>query len=285
MVVRRCWAGSVVLALMVLAGLPASAAGAAAASGGSSAAGGNADQPGKQQGGKQRAPHFRNHRNKNRPEDQPRNIDVEGTIATITSNEMSVVSEKDKQSWFVVLAPHAKVQTTGSAEPSFLRAGLEIELSAEVGEDGIVKEKVSSLKIVSPSPETHQPSKPAAKGADAAGKKPASIGGARPAKDSSSSATRLVGRISGVRDEKIILHADHRVVQFEVDSSAQIDIDMSNAALAQSGDKVSVRGMAAAGKPLIMAENVKITMIEPRTGKKKHVPAPPEKTEKRASAQ
>ena len=201
------------------------------------------------------------------PPTTPGNVD--GVIASVVAGELRVISDKDRQPWTVAVLPRTKVQATGSAEPSFLRVGLEVEFSAVADELGVVREKVKAMKIVGAKPGSHSSAKPAGQSDGAAAKQPASNDGARPEKSSGPAPTKFSGRISAVRDAIVTVNANRQVIQFVVDPNAHIDIDSADATLAQPGDKISAKGLIVSGKSLLQANEVKITIPEPRTAKKR----------------
>jgi hypothetical protein len=185
------------------------------------------------------------------------------------AGELRVVSDKDKQSWTVAVLPRTTVQAAGTAEPSFLRVGLEVEFSAIADELGVVREKVKALKIVGAKPGSHASPKTAGSTDGGPTKQPASNDGARPEKPAGPAPTKFAGRISAVRDAIVTVNADRQVIQFVIDPNARIDIDSADASLAQPGDKISAKGLIVTGRSLLQANEVKITMPEPRTGKRK----------------
>jgi len=212
-----------------------------------------------------------------------------GTITSVTANQI-VMTTNDSKTWTVYSVPDATAVVTGKAKPDFLKPGLIVKFTAELDNQNATKDKVREMSIVPLSKENPVgvfPPDWAPQGAPGTGGKPASkssesdaFAAAAESKFGASQKSKVVGRITSVHGDRLTLHAGTKTVRCDLTADPQIHItlhvSLSDPKFISAGDGVSVRGTKVQGKPGVCnADDVKITLAKPLTGrKKKHTPSP-----------
>ena len=100
----------------------------------------------------------------NQGQQGPRPMGRRGTIQQIVPDGM-VMSTRNGQTINVVVTASTNVRLTGSATADFIKPGVAVEFTAEVNENHVVAEKVTSLTVVTLT--TERPAGLGAKGSEA----------------------------------------------------------------------------------------------------------------------
>jgi hypothetical protein len=215
----------------------------------------------------------------------------DGTVESFVMGGMRMTT-KDGQAVSVLVAPATTVHLTGSATSDFLKPGLAVEFTAEVDKKHMVKEKVTSLTVVTATaehpvgllPEGSESVKPAeadnfgfaAGGGDGAAAAPADKGTKKAEKTEKHKsgpiqlpATVVVrGYVKSCKAGKLVVNYGHGVVKAQLDDEAQIAVNVADLSAARKGDAISVQGRALR-QGFIQAESVTIQAAELLSGKAK----------------
>ncbi len=218
----------------------------------------------------------------------------DGTVESFVMGGMRMTT-KDGQTVSVMLAPATTVHLTGSATSDFLKPGLAVEFTAEVDKKHMVKEKVTSLTVVTATaehpvgllPEGSESVKPAeadnfgfaANAGDGAAAASADKGTKKAEKTEKHEkhksgpiqlpATVVVrGYVKSCKAGKLVVNYGHGVVKAQLDDEAQIAVNVADLSAARKGDAISVQGRALR-QGFIQAESVTIQAAELLSGKAK----------------
>jgi hypothetical protein len=212
-------------------------------------------------------------------------VELQGVIQGVAKGGLVVAS--NGQRWRVALFPVTKVHVTGTTTADRLRAGLIVELTADVDDRGAIREKVAALTITSLSPDKQIGFFPAgdakddgvvdgfgpdekAKGKDAAkpttkGKRPPRTTAKAGPRTHPAGAYRIVGRLAIARNGSFSIQADRSTLSFDLASDAKIDIDTADPSIAGLGNEVTVRGFRTPNQPdTLRAAEVRIKLPEPQ---------------------
>ena len=193
--------------------------------------------------------------------------EVQGSIDAVAPGGMLITDSATTLPLRVIIPPNAKIQVLGKASHEYLRAGQLIEFKANVDEKGAIKDKVEELTVVVDKRIGVFSAEESLESGEmgAAPKKPAKrTGGAIPAGTYS-----IVSKLAA-SGGKFSVKVGRSIA--ELADEPTIKVDLTDYSLAVKGDKVSVKGMKAAGQDLLRAEEVKIELAEPLAGAKKKGP-------------
>lgn len=216
--------------------------------------------------------------------------DLKGTIEGIMPGVL-VVRDTQNMPWQVAVQG-AKVEVTGTATADFLKTGMTVELTGTVDGHLAVKEKVSEMKIVTPSHDNPSGLFPAA-GAEESSVAPDNGKASKSTKRPSGTKTakqgavtpgkyRIVGKLVVERGEKLTVQTGRNKVSLQLAENPKIDVAMSDLYVAAKGDRISAKGMQTVkmvkGQPVgqFKAAEVKVELAEPVEGIKKSPAARPE---------
>ena len=202
----------------------------------------------------------------------PTRVTIEGTIETVAPAALEVAAKKGNEHWSVGVQPSTKVIVQGTADASFLKAGMAVEFKTELDVHDVPKEPIRELKIIAP-PAESELGITAARRDDTergkGGKGPGGKGGAGGRGKFSESLLKVVGKITACHDHKLTVRAGNRTVQAELPDFPVITFSLADPRLVTAGSAVVVRGTSLRGKLLCEADYMKVTLTEPLVGKRK----------------
>ncbi len=221
---------------------------------------------------------------------KPPPITVTGTVQQVAPGGVSVLSPAN-ETWLVQIAPDARVEVTGTAEPELLGAGLFVRLMAMVDKRGRVADPVRQLTLIdlAESPGRRlgafrpgQDELPAA-GAEAGVQMPTpDLGDPPPGVDQVMLDMR--GRIDSYRPGHLTVTVPaprfKGPLRLELADPVHVALDVSNYSLAQPGDSITAKGVQIAADRA-WANEVTIVLSAPVSDPKKR-PERPEPTRRPA---
>jgi hypothetical protein len=201
---------------------------------------------------------------------------IEGTVEAVARGEMRVVAGRNQREWLVVFQPLTKVLVKAKAEVSYLKAGQTVEFYAELDAEDVAKEKLAELSVVTLRAEDKSgifpPDSKPVNAADPQGDKQRGKHG-RKRGVLTHVGSRVVGRSTSRKDNKLTVQADKRKVQIELSDLPVINVSLPDATLIVPGSSVVVHGKAVPGKPLCQADDVQVTSSRILKGKGKRTAA------------
>ncbi len=206
--------------------------------------------------------------------------EVQGTIEGSMGGFIVVMDANNRPARIDVQG--AKVHVTGNANADFLHPGLTVEFKADIDSHGVAKEKVSELKIITPSahnppglfpPDSgtdekgdavdNKPTKPAKRVAASKGAKAGAI---------TPGSYRIVGRLTADHGETLSVQAGRYKVSLKLSDEPTIDVDLSDLSLVAKGDRLSAKGIKVMRGGIavgLKAKEVTVELAEPLAGTKK----------------
>jgi hypothetical protein len=194
-----------------------------------------------------------------------------GTVEAVAGSALHMMSSKSEP-WSIQIAPgQSKVTIEGTAEPSYLRAGVNIRFTADVDAKGAVAGEVSELEIYSPQGKS-----------DAGLFSPSADENAKPIAKLTAGNYDIKGRIGSLKDNQITVIAGGKKLSATLAAEPAIKVNSSDLGLVQKGDSVKVKAWytdatkpdANRNKPGAgIAQEITVTMSEPLVGKKKVKPS------------
>lgn len=257
-------------------------------------------------------------RGRNQQKDQPivESVTIDGTIDAFVPGGFKMNGSKQQagnnakggkkkgaagggtNSWLVGPGPATTWSITGSAELSYLKPGQTVVFKAELDDKYQPKDRVSTMTIVSP--KGNIPGITADDGSGVLKPKDTGIGVDLPGEDKpvKTKTTRkkdagdvvdlggrkkITGRISSVSGNKFTVSAGSgKIMHVELDDSPSINVVSTDYKLVAVGARATVQGQAMESKQgnLCRANDIKITLALPLTGKTKPAVLRPEVPEK-----
>jgi hypothetical protein len=154
-----------------------------------------------------------------------------GTIEAVQGDTIKIKTDKD--AWWLIKAPHGqtKISVEGTAEPSFLRPGVNVRFSGTINDKGVLRQRVDKLEIYTPKGK-------ASSGlfADGAGED------AKPAKKFAAGAYEIRGRVSSLKDNHLIVAAGGKKIVGDIAPDVDINARLEDLTHVQPGDKIKVTG-------------------------------------------
>jgi hypothetical protein len=194
-----------------------------------------------------------------------------GTVEGISGSSLHVMSSKSEPWLIQVVSGQSKVTIEGTAEPSYLRAGVNIRFTADIDAKGAVQGEISELEIYSPQGKS-----------DAGLFVPGAGDQGKPVAKLTAGNYEVKGRIGSLKDNQITVIAGGKKLSATLAESPAIKVSSSDLSFAQKGDSVKVKAWytdsskpdANRNKPGAgVAQEITVTMAEPLVGKKKAKPA------------
>jgi len=214
---------------------------------------------------------------------QPQEVHFEGTISS-ASHGAILATDSTGRPWKVVIPATAAVDVTGTAEANFLKAGMMVDFKTAFDDRGEMKEKVGELTVIpstdrksigilpadgsDPADAKNKPGKRGGKSGDEKGEPPPGP-------------CRIVGKLVNNHGTLSVQVRGMQPIALNLSDSAVIKVEFDDYSAAQSGDSISVKGMAppgrvsATGRPMndaqggVQATEVKITLAKPLQGARK----------------
>ncbi len=199
-----------------------------------------------------------------RPQPKPEKVEASGAIDAVQGNVVRL-STATGQTWFFQFTPKTKVTVTGTAVPEYLRPGLFVEFSADLDRKGTASAPVAELALFTPSPQRLPGLFPVS------GIPEAEDAGKRRDPDATT-AYRVLGRITSVKDGKLMVNTGRGVVRFELAESPNITVEVADPSVASKGDSITIKGKSVR-EGFGQADEATIEMAQPL--------APLEKPDKR----
>lgn len=200
-------------------------------------------------------------------------ISASGTIKAIAPGALHVMSTEGDQ-WQVAIDPKAEVVVTGSATPSFLRAGMLVKFSGKFNKRAESVEPLPSLTVFTPrQPTRRQGEEPSADVSDLAKglfkfDEPAAEEEKKKAPESFDVSSG--GAIVSARGGKVAVRSPQGTFKITLADDAMVDLDVSDYRLARPGDKVEIEGWTYQGDVTkVVANRIAIRLAEPLGEKKK----------------
>jgi len=207
---------------------------------------------------------------KPRQQQQPperREWDDTGTVEGVVGNAVQMMSSKSEPWAVQVLPGQSKVTIEGTAEPSFLRGGVNIRFDGEVDAKGALQGEIAELEVYTPQGKTDAGLFP--QGADEQ---------AKPIAKLVAGSYTIKGRITSLKENQIMVVAAGKKISGTLAATPAIKVSSSDLGYAQKGDVIKVKGWYTEGSkydPMknrpgaVLAQEVTVTMSEPLVGKKK----------------
>ncbi|MCA9131509.1 MAG: hypothetical protein KDA45_00070 [Planctomycetales bacterium] len=196
--------------------------------------------------------------------------ELSGTLEAVLGNRLTLKTKQSPET-FVFLGSETTLHYSGTAEPSFLVAGLMVRFTAPFDASGVPQAAVSQLEIFRPvkvrrmSAELVQSQTPGIypvleeAEADAKGKKASAT--PRPAEPGAMNVL-VVGLLRGLQGDKISVVAGTRTIVAQLAPDADIVVSSGDTFFCQPGDQVTLTGLKnPAG--LVQAESVRIQGAKP----------------------
>jgi hypothetical protein len=216
-----------------------------------------------------------------------------GTLKGVAPGGVLQVAANEKEVWNIkVEANPQDISFSGTAEKTFLKPGMFVELRGQITKRGVVMEPVSSLTVFTPSdarPVGVEADGPA--GGDGGGlfndakeeKKPDPKEKKATKAKGDDTVYRIAGAVSKVsRGGEVTVSAGGAQVKFNLAEECKISVDMNELTFASAGDKVNVQGWFYKGQPGngVANRKVEITAANPLTDGSKKKPVKPAKESK-----
>jgi hypothetical protein len=209
-------------------------------------------------------------------------VEIQGKLQGVARNGI-MVATNNNQVWRVGILQMTKVRLTGTTTANLLRAGLIVELVAELDDNGAIQGKVDSLTVTSLTQDKKIGMVPAAdaKGAgvtDGFGDNATNDAAAKRAKHSThatgkkaaprsqvAGTYRIIGKLNVGRNGAMTVVAGPNQLPFELSDQAKIGIDVADLSLASRGNDVSVKGYLIQGKQgMMQAAEIQVKLPEPQ---------------------
>jgi hypothetical protein len=212
-------------------------------------------------------------------------LSATGTIKGAAPGVIQIATDKGDMWRLKVEAKPQDVTFAGTAEKSFLRAGMFVEFRAQVSKKGVVVEPVAKLSVFTPSdgrPPGVDPDGNVGGGAlfsESQGEKKTDPKAKRAAKlKGDDTLYRVAGAISKVgRAGDLTVSIGGMQIKFNLAEDCKISVDTNDLAFVSPGDKVVVQGWFFKGRPGDGAvSKIEVTAANPLTDGKKKL-AKPEK--------
>jgi hypothetical protein len=207
---------------------------------------------------------------KRQPPMEKREWEDTGTVEAIAGTSLQMMSSKSEPWSIQVIPGQSKITVEGTAEPSFLRAGVNIRFTGEVDAKGALQGEITELEIYSPQGKSDAGL--FIEGADEQ---------AKPIPKLVAGKYDIKGRIGSIKENQITVIAAGKKLSGTLSESPAIKVSSNDLGFAQKGDSVKVKAWytdatkpdANRNKPGIgLAEQITVTMSEPLVGKKKARP-------------
>ena len=214
-------------------------------------------------------------------QDQPReNLSARGTFRGGFAGGFVFASDSN-ETWKVKLPQKAsEVSFSGTAESTFLRAGMKVTFSALMNKKGVVKEPVTALAVFTPQEAKDIGVWPEGVGEGAPNpleglfsprevKEEPKTKGKKPVVEDQ--VCRVGGTLKSFKGNRLVVVAGRTEVKCELAENAKIRVSTSDLSFVQVGDKVEVEGWyyANAKQAGLWANSVSITAANPLVGEKK----------------
>jgi hypothetical protein len=195
-------------------------------------------------------------------------LDGAGTIEAVTAGALKV--NVNGMQGVVQPGPKCKIEVTGLADPAFLRPGLLVRFSAEVGKNGKTTAPVSTLEIVT---------------MKRAMEEAATAAAAKKAEDAEPAAEMILAKITSIKSKmmSVTTMAGDSIVA-ELGANPSISVNVDDYSVASPGDKVEVNGTISP-QGYAVATKIAIKLARPLgESAKKPIAKPAEKAEKTTAA-
>jgi hypothetical protein len=215
---------------------------------------------------------------------QPQDFKGEGTVEGVLGSRIQMKT-KANETVVVQIFPQSQVRLTGTTTVDFLRPGLCVEFTAEVAKNLVVKDKISQLTLISPTPDAPlglypEGAAPGGKGGDADagfGDPPSKAGkssSGRRGKSAGGSGVQLPGVCTVRGTIKSLVGTSLAVtckglVKAELDDNVEIAVAVADHTLASKGDAITVHGKKLDKQVLAQSVTIVAQKIE-AVGKKGH---------------
>jgi hypothetical protein len=213
-------------------------------------------------------------------------VELRGVIQGVAKGGLVVVSNNN-QRWRVGLFPVTKVHITGTTTADKLRAGLIVEVTADIDDHGAIHGKVPALTVTSLSQDKEIGFFPTGDAKDDgvvdgfaaddktkskdAGKPPAKSGKRPPRTAKTGPRTRpagtyrIVGRLTIARNGSFSIQVERGALPFDLASDAKIDIDASDPSFIALGNEITVKGFQVPNQPgTLRAADIQVKLPEPQ---------------------
>jgi hypothetical protein len=245
---------------------------------------------------------------RNRGQQQPKPVDVKGTIARLGGGQIMVKGDEPRPT-LVQVVQMTKVRLVGTANADYIQPRLFVEFVADLDKTGTAQKDVEQLTVCSPSadrgaglfPEGEAGKKDKDADADAGakpkkkpkGKKDADAdagggdamfgaGSTKPAQVKLPAVCTVRGLIKSLHGNKVTVAAGRASVKATLAETPTIDVDMADLRAAQAGDSITVSGERLPNG-IVVAETVRIDCANPLQGSKKRSSHGAAKTDKPAA--
>jgi hypothetical protein len=205
------------------------------------------------------------------PPQEQKEWDDTGTVEGIVGNAVQMMSSRSEP-WAVQVVPgQSKVIVEGTAEPSFLRSGVNIQFDGEIDAKGSLQGEIKELEIYSPQGKSDAGLFP--QGAEE---------GAKPIAKMIPGSYTVKGRITSLKENQIMVVAAGKKISGMLAETPAIKVNSSDLGYVQKGDAVKVKGWYTDSTKYdptkgrvgaVLAQEITVTMSEPLVGKKKARPA------------
>ncbi len=209
-------------------------------------------------------------------------ISAAGTIAGIGPGYLLVVSQAGDR-WQVAIDPRADVTVTGTATPSFLRAGMLVKFSGKFNKKAESVQPLSSLTIFTPKPVA--PERRGQRGEEIDPEiaeraktlfkiKEESPEDSKKVKPPETFDIASAGAVVSARGGKVQVRAPEAAFKIELADDAQLALEVNDYRLAKEGDKVEIEGWGYGDdKTKVLASRVTIRLSDTLGETKKKVEA------------
>jgi hypothetical protein len=195
----------------------------------------------------------------------PRSLDESATIEEAGEGKVLVKTAKS-EAWWIQFGGETKVHVEGTAEPSYLRAGLTVKLTGEIDKKGALQEDIKELEVFTP------------QGKNALGFF-ADSSAEKPVRNVSAGSYEIRAKVTSYKDNEIQLAAGLKKISGKVAEGVAIKINVEDIKDVRNGDTAKIKATYYdPQKPYLqnpgvaVGEQVDIMLSKPLVGVKRKTP-------------